>query len=190
MERKIYSVTYAPIILVFLLLIGCIENKNVNELKQDLDSAKLKITELETQLKNIENRILNLEFQNTKNNIDDVAYLTPGSKILQNIRFGLGNLTVLIKDITPYANGSKVTLRFGNILSAQIHGLKVKIEYGMVDEKGETSQKSKEVTFNEILQSGSWTDVNVILDGIPSEKLSFVRLKEVTYRGITLITQR
>lgn len=55
---------------------------------------------------------------------DKVAYLTPGAEGYSTVGFDLGVLTVQLADVKPYANGSKVTLRFGNTLSSSIDGLK------------------------------------------------------------------
>jgi hypothetical protein len=67
-----------------------------------------------------------------------------------------------------------------------------KSNYGEVDNKGmpknETTQ-TKQVTFNESLRSGSWTRVSVVLDGISSSKLGFVRVQEVKHTGIRLMKQ-
>jgi hypothetical protein len=66
---------------------------------------------------------------------------------------------------------------------------KTTLEWGKVDEKGlpeNDKAKSRDVTFNEALPAGAWTISDLILDGIPPSELGFVRLKQVTHRGIGL----
>ena len=60
--------------------------------------------------------------------LDRIAYLIPGSSVYSPIKFNLGILTVKLADVKPYANGSKVTLTIGNILSASLNGLKAKLD--------------------------------------------------------------
>jgi hypothetical protein len=102
----------------------------------------------------------------------------------------LGNITVKIADVTPYATGSKVSLQFGNLTSAKIDGLRAKLEWGTVDEKGSAQNdkaKSREVEFTESLAPGAWTQSELVLEGVPPTELGFVRLREVDHSGIGLL---
>lgn len=121
--------------------------------------------------------------------IEKIAFLTPGSDGYSAIAFDLGVLTVQLVDVKPYASGSKITLKFGNVLSASVNGLKAKIDWGKVNENGTAlneTTKSKEVTFTETLRHGSWTAVSVVLDGIPPNELGFVRVSGLQHTGIQL----
>src|SRR6267143_1556607 len=89
-----------------------------------------------------------------------------------------------------YANGSRVTLKFGNLMSATINGAKAKLEWGSVDEKGRPktgTERSREVTFNESLRAGAWTNVSIVLDAVPPTALGFVRVKEMSHTGISVV---
>jgi hypothetical protein len=123
----------------------------------------------------------------------EVAYLTPGAEGYSALRYDLGTLTVSINDVTEFANGSKVTLKFGNPLSSNINGLKLTIDYGEVDAAGtplNDSAKTKELTFTDSLKGGAWTRVPVVLEGFPASKLGFVRIRDVSHTGIELTTGR
>ncbi len=125
--------------------------------------------------------------------IGEIAYLTPGAEGYSALRYDLGTLTVSIEDVADFANGSKVTLNFGNPLSSTINGLKLTIDYGEVDANGKTlndSAKTKELTFTDSLRGGAWTRVPVVLDGLPASKLGFVRIRDVSHTGISLSTAR
>ncbi len=120
---------------------------------------------------------------------DKIAYLTPGAEGYSTVSFDLGVLTVQLADVKPYANGSKVVLKFGNTLSSSINGLKASIEWGKVDDRGSpdnSNAKSKEMTFNQTLQAGAWNKIPVVLEGIPPTELGFVRVLDVTHTGIRL----
>jgi Protein of unknown function (DUF3251) len=116
--------------------------------------------------------------------------LTPGAEGYSVIQTDLGRLTVSLENIQEYANGSRITLRLGNPLSASINGAKGTIEWGVVDASGTPNNdnaKSKEFSFNQSLRSGAWTNVSIVLDGVPPSALGFVRIKEMGHQGISLM---
>jgi hypothetical protein len=172
-------------VIPILWLTGCVDESRVAGLEArvtELAKANEKIASLETQVRD-------LSFKQMLKSWGEVAYLTPGSDGYASIRFDLGVLTIAIDDIQPFANGSKVTLRVGNPLAAKINGLKATIDWGEVDEKGmpkNEAGKSKEVVFTEQLPSGTWTRVNLVLDGVKTEKLGFIRVRDVGHQGIAL----
>lgn len=168
-----------------LLLFGCDQTANTT-LEKKLEAANAQITLLQ---KDLTEQKQKREFDELIQNFDKIAYLTPGSSGYSSIKFDLGVLTVQLADVNPYANGSKVTLKFGNTLAASINGLKATIDWGKVTEKGAAineSAKSKEITFTETLRAASWTPVSVVLDGLPPNELGFVRVHDVTHTGIQL----
>jgi hypothetical protein len=78
-------------------------------------------------------------------------------------------------------------------LASDINGLKATIEYGETNEEGianHETKKSKTVTFDKSMKSGSWTNTKVVLDGFPFSKLGFVIVKDVSYTGVSLLTQK
>lgn len=179
--------------LIFLYLIsGCerteISNPSNNQ-NDELKAIQAEIQNLKSELETIKQKQAEHEFDKLVNEFDQVAYLRPGDTGYSTIRYDLGVLTVQLVDIQPYANGSKVRLNFGNPLSSKVNGLKAKIEWGKTDENGtpiNNSAKSKEVTFNEALRSGAWTETSLVLDDVPPTDLGFVRVKDVSHSGISL----
>jgi uncharacterized protein DUF3251 len=123
-------------------------------------------------------------------NWDAIAYLTPGGEGYTVIQTDLGRVTVKLVNVQPYANGSRVTIQFVNLMSATINGAKAQLEWGSVDNKGSPkneSAKSREVKFGEDLRAGAWTNVQVVLEGVPPTDLGFVRVRDFTHAGITLL---
>lgn len=164
---------------------GCGDDSRVAALEKkvaELTEANKKIDSLEMQVRDI---AVKQWLQSWK----EIAYLTPGSDGYSTVSFGLGALTMAIDDIQPFANGSKIILKIGNPLAAKINGLKAKVEWGEVDEKGNPKNdaaKSKEVVFSDELRSGAWTRINVVLEGVKAENLGFIRVKDVGHQGIGL----
>jgi len=170
---------YLAILLSTILISGCDNSSKVPALESKVASLEKEIADLKQ----------TIELNQMLSGFDKVAYLTPGSDGYSLVKSDLGVLTVSISNIAPYANGSKVTLKFGNLSAATIDGLKAKLEWGSVDKDGTPNNenaKSRDVSFNEPLMSGSWTNSNVVLEGVPPQELGFVRLRDVGHRGVKL----
>ena len=161
--------------LIVSLLSGCRE-ANEDRLKK-----------LEEEVKAVKQKQL---LDDVRLQMEGGAYLTPGSDGYSVVETDLGKMTVALKDVTAYANGSRVALRFGNLTSATVDGAKTTISWGSVDEKGNPrieSIKSREISFSKTLRSGAWTTVSVVLEGVPPTELGFVRIASVGHAGISLL---
>lgn len=169
-------------LLAISFLVGCNEDARVPSLES-------RIVALESANKVLKDEIEMAKFQADILDWDRIAFMKPGNDGYTTIRFDLGVLTVKLADVKPYANGSKITLNFGNLTSAKVDGLRAKLDWGKVDEKGNPQNdkaKSREVSFSEALMPGAWTSTELVLEGIPPTELGFVRLKEVGHRAISL----
>ncbi len=161
------------------LLTGCVKDERVEPLEKRVTSLEKEVEQLQFQLR----------LQGETKGWEGIAYLTPGSAGYAVIKMDLGNLTVSLEDISPYANGSKIKLLFGNLTSATIEGLKATIEWGSVDDKGlpkNKEAKSREVKLTESLVPGNWNKTEVVLEGIPPTALGFVRVRDVGHQAIRL----
>lgn len=148
---------------------------------------------IDSEIQDIKEEVFDLKRQLTLTKLEkkfgEIAYLTPGSTGYSTVNFDLGTLTVSINNVTTYANGARVTLQFGNPLSSTINGLNLKIDYGEVNSTGganNDTSRTKELTFTEALISGSWTNVDIVLEGFSPSRLGFVRVHSVSHTGIRL----
>jgi hypothetical protein len=167
-----------------LLLAGCTSESP--QVQAELASLRREVNELKQQVDST-SRAISLD--DLLRDSEGIAYLTPGSDGYSVIMSDLGQLTVRLADVRPYANGSRVTLEFGNPTAASINGMKGTVEWGRVDERGNPENKtakSRDVTFEKSLLSGAWTRVIVVLDGVPATDLGFVRVRNLDHRGIGL----
>lgn len=185
--RNATSSVFTLVLLCCFLLPACDQFSNSDAaLKQRLNDTEKKVATLEgtvTELK------ASKQWDDLAKDSDKIAYLMPGAEGYSTVVFDLGVLTVKLDDVKPYANGSKVTLRFGNVLSSAIDGLTGTIEWGRVNERGfadNSSAKSKEMTFTQTLQEGAWTSVPIVLEGLPPAELGYVRLSKIHHTGIRL----
>lgn len=179
----------AALILCALLMTGCGQAASTEKGVQPTD-AHQNIQELRDRVAALETSQSLSEFASS---IEETAFLKPGDNFYSIIKIDMGHLTVSLDDVTSYANGSKVQLRFGNITAANLTDLNALIEWGSVDQNGlpiKETVKSKEVRFTEKLRSGAWTRVKVALEGVPPDALGFVRLSKVGHDGIELLDRR
>ena len=175
----------ASVVVVFTLL-GCGQDSRVSPLEEKVAVLERRVLAQEQQIETLQTQV---QLQSEAKNWDQIAYLTPGSDGYSVVRMDLGNLTVSFANVVPYANGSKVTLMFGNLTSATIDGLKAKIEWGAVDEKGlpnNQEAKSREIKLTESLVPGAWNKTDVVLEGVPPVALGFLRVRDVGHQAIRL----
>lgn len=152
--------------------------------QDEMTALAAQVTALETKVLLLESKQYLSELERT-----DVAYLTPGSEGYSVIESALGRFTVSLSNIEEYANGSRITLTFGNLTAASINSPKVTVEWGTADAKGSPnndSQRSRQIEFAQPFRPGSWNAMPVILEGIPPSELGFVRVKSLTNGAIFL----
>jgi outer membrane murein-binding lipoprotein Lpp len=171
---------------ICLTILGCEKGTSIANPNTEVKELSAKVGRLENDVQALRERMDDAEIIRENNRI---AYLTPGASGYDSVQFSLGTLTISLVDVKPYANGSKVTLTFGNPLAATIEGLKAKIEWGSVGVDGmpdNKTLKSRDVTFKEKIRPGSWTKADVVLEGLPPTTLGFVRVRDVGHQGILL----
>jgi len=160
---------------------------NCSQGSRELADTNKKIQELRTEVDELKRQA---EWEKLIDGFEGVAYLTPGANGYTVVKTDMGTLAVSLDDVKPYANGSKVTLRFGNVTSATLAGLKAKIEWGGVDKKGRPlneEAKSRDVQFKESLLPGAWTNTNIVLEGASPSELGFIRIRDIQNNEIRLI---
>ncbi|MFM1703448.1 DUF3251 domain-containing protein [Aeromonas salmonicida] len=189
-------IKFGFIILGLFPITACDSIQKISKSAEIIDTQQITINELKSEVNTLKEEIDDvkqkqgkLELANFIKDFEKIAFLNPGDDGYSPIKFDLGTLTIQLSDVKAYANGSKVNLKFGNPLSSSINGLKTTVQWGQVDEKGiaiNETAKSKEFTFTTTLRPGAWTTIPVVLEGVPPEKLGFVRVRDVTHTGIEL----
>lgn len=169
--------------LLLLLASGCADDTRQKELQDRLTRLEAANAALAAQLRNV-------ELQAERDASERVVFLKPEDSGYSVLKLDLGNITVRITDVQPYATGSKVSLQFGNLSSARIDGLKAQLEWGRVDTSGAAQidkAQSRQIELTESLAPGAWTQAELVLAGVPPAELGFVRLKDVDHSGIGLL---
>ncbi|GJQ60968.1 MAG: hypothetical protein SCALA702_00210 [Melioribacteraceae bacterium] len=182
------------VIAIFLMLLsGCSLNTETKKMQQDLDSLKNILISTDSLMKGLDNRISELEAKSLLSELlkdsEKGAILTIGESGYSSVVSDLGVLTVSLENVSKYASGTKLTLRFGNILSTTINGLQFEVFYAPKTENADYdywNEKSKKVTLSKSLEKGSWTTTNVIIQDISPEEIKNIWIKNVYHTGITL----
>ena len=185
--KRLFLACLVVAILV-LLMIGC--DQLGGDLVISLDKAKKEIRELQDEVSTLRSKVHWMELEKE---LDTVVLLKPSNDGYSILKLDIGSITVKLQDVKQYANGSKVTLRFGNPSSARIFGLKATVQWGKVGPKGNAifeDNKSRKIEFIKDLNAGAWTQIDVVLEGIPPADLGFVRISELEHKGISLIGSR
>ncbi len=151
-----------------------------------------KIDSLNSTVELLRSQVSQHSVENFFKKVEKVAFLTVGTSEFQPIKTYIGTITVNIADIQPFANGSKATLVFGNPLYADLTKVKFQIDYGTLDKDSnikEGSEKTKEVTVPQDIKGGSWNKVHVILEGLPTAELGYLRIHGFEAEQIRLINR-
>jgi hypothetical protein len=87
------------------------------------------------------------------------AVFSPTSEGFQRIDTTLGSFAVSIKDVVPYGDGTKLTVKVGNPMAASFDGVKLQIEYQRKVSPGSHFAPDPLTREHQILQqvqAGSW----------------------------------
>lgn len=177
---------------VSITLVACVDESstvNQKELDERLSSLQGRVDALEADLREVNSDI---RFERLRQNLDRSVFLRVGESEFLPIRTYIGTITFNLEDIQPFANGSKVTIVVGNPLNATLAGAKFQVDYGSLDSAGEIedgSEKTKEIKVISNIQAGSWNKVPVILDGLETSKLGYIRVHDFEASQIRLITR-
>ena len=183
------------LILMTMPLAACTHGASSNAvLQKKLNGALKNITSINAQIAVLQRDVTDLKGQATWNNfaaeMAGVAYLTPADSGYSVIKIDQGDISVALVNVQSYANGSRITLQFGNPLAATLTGVTMTLQWGETDAKGtpdNADEKSRNVQLLKPLREGSWTKESFVLDSIPASKLGFVRVTNFSHHGMTLL---
>ena len=111
--------------------------------------------------------------------------LARGSEGYQVIRHDLGAASISLKKIASHAKGSAVTLEIGNLTSVDISGAAMKIGYQ--DPENSSIELSSQYDVQQTLGAGKATKITLILEGVNSSAVNYVRVSAFQPKGMRLI---
>jgi hypothetical protein len=112
----------------------------------------------------------------------DIALIDPaGPDTFQRINTNLTPILVAFYDSSPVGDGTKIKLQIGNISSATMDGIKLRVQYNVrapqdSSKIGEWNARARNqnVDLVDRLGPGTWTTVSASLPGIKPDELGFL----------------
>lgn len=161
-------------------LTTCLSNidaltSSVGKKDDEIDALKKKVNKIEIDIHLLRNRSCDL-------NISGHGYCVLATDV--------GNMTVSCKEIAPYLDGSKLKIHLGNISSATLTRVGLNFEYGESPEGKKFDEwiggvKKNKTTLMEDVLPGYWHEAEVVLRGVPPEKLGYLNVA-IDVPGISL----
>lgn len=184
--------------LLCCFLAGC---NDPNAARKESTEKSLKSLEekIESQNNEIKSLMLNIGTLADRTRLDQkrITKLESGYEILldpnepdngfQTIKTNIGYLTVSISSITPYSNGTKMTLLIGNPTTADIAELTATISWETADQTKDNSKYESNIfNIRERLNARKFTKTTINLKNIPPQDLAYVHIREASAKQIYL----
>lgn len=115
--------------------------------------------------------------------------LRPGDGTYEVLRIHAGSLVLTLDSIVAAGTGSRISLRLGNLTSAEIDEVVGFVGWGVPEADGShvvTERRSRQFTFDQVFAPGAWTAVTFVLDSVPPAAIGFLRFSDARATGIRL----
>ena len=187
-----------PALVVALLLLSACDQNQLNSQSPNIDALKKEISELRKIINSVKsesdmNYIL-LKMRQEK--FDDTIFDPSEGSGYGKLETVSGNFLVALREVTPYLDGVKVKLDFGNIQSATYNGFELKVEYSsrypIYNDKDTVEEynnkiatfkenlKTKSEKFTTVLRPGSWNITHMNLPGIKPDQFGHLKISMKT----------
>lgn len=154
--------------------------------------ARQRVTELEEQVaqlrKGLEEQKQGLDTERRTleafMNAADAVTLKPSDQGFAALWHDLGVFAIEMPFVTPIQDGSRVTLRIGNMTAGAVNNVEVKVEWG--NDPDAPPVRSERKPLLRVVPQGGWAQTTLDLGGVVPEHLGFVRLSEVKIGSVSL----
>ena len=150
--------------------VGTLEEE-VARLKKSLDEQK---QGLETERQTLQ------AFMNAA----DVVTLKPSDQGFDALWHDLGVFAIELPLVAAIEDGSRVTLRIGNMTAGAVNNVEAKVEWGT--DPTAPPVRSERKPLARVVPQGGWAEIALDLNGVTPDHLGFVRLSEVTIGSVSL----
>jgi Protein of unknown function (DUF3251) len=117
-------------------------------------------------------------------NAADAVTLKPTDQGFDALWHDLGVFAVELPFVTATEKGSRVTVRLGNLTAGAVNNVEAKVEWGT--DPNAPPPRSERMFLVRIVPQGGWAETSLDLDGVPPDRLGFVRLSEVRIGSVSL----
>jgi len=164
----------------------------------ELDALSARVGALEASQDVQQNTIRRLLSQARRDAIQYVAaeFNPAADEGFQRVDTSLGTTLVVLDDVQPFADGSRIELHIGNMTNGNLAKVTLKVmwnskepveppETATADERAAydeafvkwlEGERSKDVELTQSLSRGAWTVVTTNVPGVPPDELGYVRI--------------
>lgn len=150
---------------------------------REIASLAQEVRALKTQLAKLQTRVTTDEYSLwQKQDADTSILLHTDSQGYQLLNGGEGNFLILVKSVTPYLTGYKITINVGNPMDAKFSDATFSLDWGPAYVKGSSlsewfkNLKTKKKEATTPLYAGTWTPVTFILTPATAKDLGYLYL--------------
>jgi hypothetical protein len=165
----------------FIIAIICWhEVSEVNTSSRDNLAIEERFGHIENDVSRISNQVSVLEWVVTDTN---TAIFSPKEEGFQKIETGVGDVYVSLENITPYADGYKVTFTIGNPSAANILNARASLSYGspfnreVSYEAWRAGLKQVEKKIQAPLKPSTWNKVTFVISPAKADETGYLLLK-------------
>ena len=158
-------------------LSACAQQGEVRELHQSVST-------LNNEMSKLNKETVKITQQNALNaKSSSGVYLLPGSNTPARLNSQVGMLRMSLKNITPNAGGTRVTLRIQGESNDPLPAFNGTVEWGQI--QGTTENYQEVNVQNQLMSAPASTlapsdvDVSLQLNGITPDQLGFVRIHDI-----------
>jgi hypothetical protein len=154
------------------------------------DPLRSDVAALSARLREAENQIATLRADQTLRDSEGSVELDPSNpKGYQRLTVDGVTFLVSLQNATPYIDGYRVTVNFGNVTSAAFNGVHVTAKWGprrdLLDPKfdwtkWQNSIREKEFDLTDTLRAGSWNPVSFVVAPAPADSFGYLDLTVTT----------
>lgn len=216
----INNMKYLTLIVFVLFIAGCSKDEDshtsISSLEAQVSDLEKRLASSEAQAKLLATSIENVQWEVlSKLELESAAIVDPSSKGYAIARNEYGAFPVILEDAQPYLDGHKLKFQIGNLTSAAMTDVKLKIVYGERDpalptrdnrlsdrenskafrqyldtvEQNKKSRRILTIDAGKDLAPASWNIVEVIISPSKPENLGRIEVS-VKAMGMKLSTPR
>nr|WP_318382492.1 DUF3251 domain-containing protein [uncultured Enterobacter sp.] len=158
-------------------LSACAQQSEVRQLHQSVSTLNKEMSKLNKEtVKITQQNALNAKSSNG-------VYLLPGSNTPARLNSQVGMLRMSLKEATPNANGTRVTLRIQGESNDPLPAFSGTVEWGQIqgttDNAQEVNVQNQLITAPASTLAPSDVDIPLQLNGITPDQLGFVRVHDI-----------
>ncbi|MCB2114270.1 MAG: DUF3251 domain-containing protein [Parvularculaceae bacterium] len=200
---------------ILLLVTACSEQSTFGITSQKAATLEARISELEKKLSTIESKLPYMAENDFLLTYDTFGSAVDGLVLPKSASFGpesfgggyvpifvqgTGFMTIAVKDVLPFASGTKLRVEFGNLNNVDLTNVSMSISYRKLSPACTDCEermsfdafgtKTRSISLSETIRGGAWNYVEVNIPDIKPDDLGFLTFSNILNSEILLAKPR